>query len=366
MGLQLFLMSFKSRGPKLILGCFLLLSSLLCITIAIYQTKNYSLYRYFDPLFMSLLLVMQPLYYMYTLSLTSKKFSFRKFAWHLTPALLIFFASGVVYLNLNYNEQIYYLTKYMNGIFIENNRLQTIYVIFHISKFIYLIQVITYFILIIKVISAYQIEFNNMFSSDNDLKLNWLFLFTLFYFIVSVNSVVINFIPTQTLNTQESVLGISMLVFCLFYFVVGYMGMQQRAVIQIINKLDEEVSGFNKTVNTTIIEVLNKYINTEKAFLNPDLRIWDVCMKINSNRTYISNTINKVYQMNFNDYINKLRVEEVCKLIRENSSNYTFDALSSACGFKSISSFNRAFKKFIKMTPSQYKESLQTDNTSEV
>lgn len=57
-----------------------------------------------------------------------------------------------------------------------------------------------------------------------------------------------------------------------------------------------------------------RYMQTQKPYLNPRLRITDITEPLCTNRTYLSGFINQTYGMNFNRYINRLRLQEVADL----------------------------------------------------
>lgn len=54
-----------------------------------------------------------------------------------------------------------------------------------------------------------------------------------------------------------------------------------------------------------------RYIRTQKPYLNPQLRITDITVPLKTNRTYLSAFINQEYGMNFSRYINRLRLQEL-------------------------------------------------------
>jgi len=69
--------------------------------------------------------------------------------------------------------------------------------------------------------------------------------------------------------------------------------------------------------------------------------------------------INSLQGQNFYDFVNQYRVEEVKQLMNSpKATQMTLLGLGMEAGFKSKASFNRAFKKFTKMTPSEYKQKL--------
>ena len=58
----------------------------------------------------------------------------------------------------------------------------------------------------------------------------------------------------------------------------------------------------------------SKYMRDKKPYLNPKLRITDICRGLGTNRTYLSEFINKKYGMNFSRFINCCRLEELERL----------------------------------------------------
>lgn len=73
---------------------------------------------------------------------------------------------------------------------------------------------------------------------------------------------------------------------------------------------------------------------------------------------YLSQVINQEYGMNFNELINRYRVDYVKELLTQpDSHQYTFEALASQAGFSSRATFSRAFSRFEGCTPSVYLKS---------
>ena len=93
-----------------------------------------------------------------------------------------------------------------------------------------------------------------------------------------------------------------------------------------------------------------------KLYLNPKLTLQEVCSEIGTNRTYLSDYLNKVLKTTFYEYINGLRIARACEIIDamtpENKQSML--EVSEISGFNSISTFNRAFAKVMGQTPSHY------------
>lgn len=107
---------------------------------------------------------------------------------------------------------------------------------------------------------------------------------------------------------------------------------------------------------SVIEEGLEKYIIKDKNYLNPRLTLNECAKGIKSNEKYLSNYLNKVLNINFNTYLNNLRIEEAkVLLLSPKSEKYTIEAIAKMAGFNSKSSFNSVFKKYMNMTPSEYK-----------
>lgn len=90
-------------------------------------------------------------------------------------------------------------------------------------------------------------------------------------------------------------------------------------------------------------------------FLNPKITLQETASQLGTNTSVLSKVINGGYGLNFNDFINKIRVEAVVERIQKGEHKLlTLNAIAEECGFSSKSTFNRAFKKFLKLSPSEY------------
>ena len=88
-----------------------------------------------------------------------------------------------------------------------------------------------------------------------------------------------------------------------------------------------------------------------------DISLDDVSENIHLSKYHISHLFNEKLGINFNSYINMLRINKACDLLAETELK-TAD-ISEEVGFGSIRSFNRAFLKTMKTTPLKYRESIK-------
>lgn len=69
------------------------------------------------------------------------------------------------------------------------------------------------------------------------------------------------------------------------------------------------------------------------------------------NKYYISHIFKERMNTSFKDFINQLRVEYACELLEKDAS---ITDIAYACGFSCVRTFNRAFLKYMNMTPREY------------
>ena len=100
---------------------------------------------------------------------------------------------------------------------------------------------------------------------------------------------------------------------------------------------------------------LESVMQEDKLYLQPDLNLQELALHLQVNSVLLSATINQVFGLNFNDYINSLRIEEFVRLYNEDTSKtFTLLAIALDSGFNSKATFNRAFKKIKGTSPKEF------------
>jgi adenylate cyclase len=100
---------------------------------------------------------------------------------------------------------------------------------------------------------------------------------------------------------------------------------------------------------------LEKYITTEKPFLQANLSLRELAKMIDIHPNYLSELLNEKMGKNFSAYINYYRVEEFKKIAQNpKNSHISLLGLAYESGFNSKTAFNTFFKKETGMTPKQY------------
>ncbi len=130
-------------------------------------------------------------------------------------------------------------------------------------------------------------------------------------------------------------------------------------------RLEEEVEKY-RTSSLTIkrsssyLTKLLDLMENEKPFLDPNLSLKSLADTLGCTKENLSQVINEHTDMNFKNFLNKYRVEEVkVKLADPKENQYVLMKIAFECGFNSKSVFNDAFKKFSGLSPSQYRKKAQ-------
>jgi len=98
----------------------------------------------------------------------------------------------------------------------------------------------------------------------------------------------------------------------------------------------------------------------EKLYLDPEMSVLKMGQRLGIPKEYISQVINQKFYMNFNQFLNKYRVEEAKIRLKDPKENqFVVLKIGFDVGFNSKSAFNGAFKKFTGMSPSEYREKYQ-------
>lgn len=105
------------------------------------------------------------------------------------------------------------------------------------------------------------------------------------------------------------------------------------------------------------MDKLEDIVQSEKLYLNPNLSLTQLAKAMRMSPTQVSDLINRGLNQNFNDYINRYRVETITQLLSdENYTHLSILAIALDNGFNSKATFNRVFKKIIGKSPSEYRK----------
>lgn len=87
--------------------------------------------------------------------------------------------------------------------------------------------------------------------------------------------------------------------------------------------------------------------------LDGEISLTKIAASVNLSTNYLSEKFKKVTGVNFVDYVGEMRIAKARDLLRD--SNLRVSEIAFAVGFQSLSQFNRAFKKFTRKSPTQFR-----------
>ena len=111
----------------------------------------------------------------------------------------------------------------------------------------------------------------------------------------------------------------------------------------------EEANPANAAYRAT----LDAWLEKEKPYLNPDFQLMDLRQVLPLNRTYLSQLINTEYGCSFYQWVNRLRIEEAKRLMKE-QPGLRLQEIAARCGFSSRSVFTQVFTRETGVNPSKW------------
>lgn len=121
----------------------------------------------------------------------------------------------------------------------------------------------------------------------------------------------------------------------------------------------QQTQKYNKSALSTVAlddykAKLNNLIAVDKVYLDNELTLEILAKKMRMPMHHLTQLFNVHLGENFNQYINKFRIEHACTLLQDRSVSLSIEQIAFNCGFNSKVSFNRHFKNITGTTPKEY------------
>lgn len=329
---------------------------------AVFSDVLFTKYQLFSASFISLLLLHGPFLYLYISSLTNDKF---QISWknliHFTPFVLFnlyivlasFFPHYAQKIRLDHSDNVHGTAYFFNLFLILTVLSGPVYIL-----------------LTIRLFRKLDINIFNNFSVSENVSLDW--MRKLIYTFGVVWTVLMIF------TTIHHVFGLFSWSFCtnglflslsVFILLIGFLGLNQKEIFvqypdkQIEYVIDEPKAKYATTLlkedeMDDYIKKIVQYMDEEKPYLDADISLPELSERMNIPSHHLSRVINEKLNLNFFDFINQYRVEEVKLRIHDPQYEHlSILGIAFDSGFNTKSAFNRVFKKMTGMTPSEFKRS---------
>lgn len=290
-------------------------------------------------------LIKGPALYLYVVSITDDNFRWkRRDLWHLGaifctwPLLIIFFIDA-------------------GAMRLENiAHLPVKDIVVHVLWYLLKIVPLCYFIAATARVRRYHQRLESQFSHVNDRSITWLYSLTISFIFAGVWSLMV----TLLFDTFGLPIGVTdnyvsfILLLALCYYSLTHAQDVTATSIDADQPVTEAVDV--KPLDTLTRQILQG-VEEDKLYLNHTLNIEQFARAIGVSPRDVSYTINKVFGKNFFEFINFYRIEAAKRMLEDPAKAHltVLDVLMEA-GFNSKSSFQRFFKRFTGISPTEYRE----------
>lgn len=317
-------------------------------------------YPGFGLLLNTLLFLSPPLLYFYICSVTYEDYNLKwKHLWHTLAFVIAILLLIPRFYLADFDKKIGILIA-NDGLIIE---LKLIYLLLHLQIAAY---IIACYIVILR---SKKLLLEN-YSNGNVNYYNWLItLITL----IAIEVVVSTFKNVFMINDLDvpyelatTITGLSALLFICWLVIkalktpelYGRVDSKQLLVKQLIAGNPRKATlAVEDIENNETLSRLKRHMETEAPYLDASLSIYGLSKQLNLPSKELSVLINHNLNQHFFDFVNEYRIKKAMEILEDTSkSNLTILEILYEVGFNSKSSFNTAFKKYTKLTPTQYRK----------
>ena len=276
-------------------------------------------------------LAVYPLYYLYIRILTDASKVRWKELWVLLPAFGVALAEGIVILA----------------------RREPVWIL-QISFLIFPLEILLVFVFGYRRLWRFNQDLENIYADTEGKSLRPILLLLVTLALSSFASVVSNLVGRDSF-LDSPLLAIPSIVLTTLIFAVLYVGHRQYFNA---DRLEDDLGeGPELTTGLSsqddLLCRIRKEMEINEMYRQQGLKISDLSAAVMSNRTYVSNCINKNTGQSFSDFVNTYRVEYVKRCLTSDPETNISD-LGTRAGFSGESVFFRNFKKVTGKTPSEW------------
>ena len=352
----------KADQAKRFLTFFLLVCAVLYFCHAVYFNRNAYFFSLIESLYSFCTLAVYPLYFLYICKLTDEKpLSVYRY-WVLLPALLVSLLSVVFYSMMSESERISFAERYfycqatpvLPLSFAETGQLYRT----RIMKVLFIVQLIPVCYFGLKKLIRFNRQIHNFYADTDEKTLAPTRVLLVLFILFALLSAAANQIGRDFFARTPWLVAIPSVLFSSMIFAISYIGYKQRFTAvdfrQATEAAGQEDVNHADSSKEMLMERIRVLMEEEMLFRKKDLRISDVAKGAGSNRTYVSNYMNRELKLSFSDYINTYRVRYAQSLMTLPGNSLSLFEIGDCSGFANEVSFYRNFKKIVGTTPSDW------------
>ncbi|QEM03710.1 AraC family transcriptional regulator [Mucilaginibacter rubeus] len=117
------------------------------------------------------------------------------------------------------------------------------------------------------------------------------------------------------------------------------------------------LANLNDDIIQGFITSITRAMELDQLYLDPELNLSKLAQYTGVSPKNISAVLNQHLQTSFNELVNEYRVRAVKdKILSESFNHLTIAGIAAECGFNSQATFQRSFKQFTGLSPSQFRK----------
>jgi len=298
-----------------------------------------------------------PLVYLYVRTTIEAPFRLRKVDyWHFVPAIVYIIYKIVLIIHDAQQED--WGQGYSGG---WKAQFDETYVS-DVRAFLAYTSKMIYAIVTVQIFARYRKKVKEYFSNTYKVELNWILIFLVVYLSLFVYGTLAELLDlSDIVHMGYTDFWWVNLAYSLAVVLLGYKAYRvDLASLHMLTwDIPQEVKGVfvgDTDIYDDGLKTIKSVILDSSAHLNPDLTLKEVSQISEMSIHEVSEHINKGLGINFSEYINRYRVDEVKKaLLDPDSSHLSLVAIAMDSGFNSKATFNRVFKKITGQSPSDYR-----------
>lgn len=200
-----------------------------------------------------------------------------------------------------------------------------------------------------------QERMDNTYSDDRSRLLRPAHIMLQLFGFTSAASMLLNIIGREFF-AEGLYVGVPAIVMSVLLYGLGFTAAHTSVPAETVT---EEPNTASTEEADQLMQHIEQIMREQALFTDSHLTIQDLAAAVGSNRTYVSNAINRNCALSFSQYVARFRVEYAQTILRDPQYSSDHEAIANAAalsGFTSDQNFYRVFKDLTGLTPLQYRQ----------
>lgn len=230
-------------------------------------------------------------------------------------------------------------------------------------KFVFTAEVVAVLVSGIRNLRIFRSEVANYYSDTDGKELKPVWTMLALLLLTSAISLVFNTIGRNLFN-GSLLLVIPSCIFTVLLYSICHIG--HKPVFDIIDFEEELADGSSldeeggmpvaPDAQDVLMGKIIKAMQEGELYKKQGLKVSELAAEVGSNRTYVSNCINRKFGLSFSDFVGSYRVKAAKAVMESGHDGKTLEEIGLECGFSSRSQFYRSFKKETGVSPGSFEK----------